>query len=71
MWAPLRKLFAPHVPGWLRACYTQTSSGNVENTQPRFGSPLRDAFLTFRLPCSCFDPYFGKHCAKSSYQPLC
>jgi len=30
--------------------YTQTSSGNVENIQPLFGSPRRDPF---------FDPLLG------------
>jgi len=30
--------------------YTQTSSGNFENTQSRFGSPRRDPFLTLRDP---------------------
>ena len=29
---------------------TQASSGNVENTQPRFGSPLRYALLTLLHP---------------------
>jgi len=33
--------------------YTQTSSGNVENTQPLFGSPRRDPF------CDPSRPLFG------------
>jgi len=32
-------------PKYLRYRQTQTSSGNVENLQLRFGSPLRDPFL--------------------------
>jgi len=43
-------------------CYrhTQTSTGDVENTQLRFGSPRRDPFLTLHHPCLGFNPYFDK-----------
>jgi len=50
---------------------TQTSSGNVENMQLRFGSPRHDHFLTLRRPCLGFDPYFVNHWVRSTKQPLC
>jgi len=46
----------------------QTSSGNVQNLQLLFGSPLRDPFFD---PSLSFDPYFGNHRARSTYQPFC
>jgi len=56
---------------YLRNKQTQTSSGNVENLQLRFGSPLRDPFLTLLHSSLGFDPYFGNHWARSTDQPLC
>ena len=50
--------------------YRQTSSGNVENLQLWFGSPLRDLFFD---PLS-FDSALGfdsKHWAESTNQPFC
>jgi len=41
---------------YLRYRQTRTSSGNVENTQPRFESPRRDPF---RHPCLGFNVFFG------------
>jgi len=40
-------------------CYRQTqrSRNNVENTQLKFGSPLRDPFLTLLHLCLGFDRY--------------
>ena len=53
--------------------YKQTlaSSGDVENLQLRFGSPLRDPFLTLLHPSLGFDPYFGNQWARSTNQPWC
>jgi len=36
--------------------YTQTSSGDVESTQPRFGSPGRDPVFDPSLPLFGFRP---------------
>jgi len=49
----------------------QTSSGNVQHLQFRFGSPLRDPFFDPSPSLLGFDPYFGNHRARSTYQPLC
>jgi len=35
------------------------------------GSPLCNPFLVLLLPSLGFDPYFGKHWARSINQPLC
>jgi len=53
---------------------TQTSSGNVENTQLQFGSLDRHGathFLSLRNLCLGFDPYYVNPWARSTNQPLC
>jgi len=47
---------------YLRNRQTQTSSGNLGNMRPRFGSPRRDTFFDVSLPCLGRDPYLGNHC---------
>jgi len=54
--------------------YSFLKCGIVENTvstQPGFRSPLHDSFFTLLHLTLGFDPYFGKHRAGSTNQPLC
>jgi len=54
-----------------RCRQTQTSSGNVENTQLRFGLSRRDTSGTILQPRLGFHPHFGNHRTRSTNQPLC
>jgi len=50
---------------------TKANSGNVENTELRFGLPRHGPFLTLSHLCLGFERYIGNHWARSADPPLC